>query len=143
MSDDWQTFICSMGDNLASIMVDVGVAKTIKGALPDVAILSLIYKQPNESGFPTDSEFDAARAIEKQLKDFVAFGRDAYVGRITKGRREDLCVPVSRRRDPDGAAQFLHLCAAPESRGVRRRIRWLGNARGAVGRQTRGLMFQS
>jgi len=30
MSDDWKFFMCAMGDNLASIMVDVGIAESIE-----------------------------------------------------------------------------------------------------------------
>src|SRR5688572_8456282 len=84
MSDDWRYFVCKMGENLASIMVDVGISQKITGAPHDLAILSLAYKHPAENGLPTDAEFDAAVDIEKQLENFVAFGRDAYVGRITK-----------------------------------------------------------
>jgi hypothetical protein len=84
MSDDWRYFMCTMGENLASIMVDVGISQTIKGAPRDLAILSLTYKHPDDRGLPTNEEFDAVNAVEKQLQNFVAFGRDAYVGRITK-----------------------------------------------------------
>ena len=43
MSDDWRFFICHMGDNLASIMVDVGISSTIERAPPDVAVLALAW----------------------------------------------------------------------------------------------------
>jgi hypothetical protein len=84
MSGDWRYFMCTMGENLASIMVDVGISQKIKGAPRDLAILSQTYKHPDDRGLPTNEEFDAAVAIEKQIENFVAFGRDAYVGRITK-----------------------------------------------------------
>ena len=73
-----------MGENLASIMVDVGIAKTIKGVPRDLAILTLQYKNPDDRGLPGDAEFEPVVAVEKLLEDFVAFGHDTYVGRITK-----------------------------------------------------------
>jgi hypothetical protein len=37
MSDDWKFFMCTMGDNLASIMVDVGISEGIERTPPTLA----------------------------------------------------------------------------------------------------------
>lgn len=96
MSDDWRYFMCQMGENLASIMVDVGIAEKIQAAPKDLAVLTLTYHRPDERGLPTNEEFDAVVAVEKQLENFVAFGRDAYVGRITKEGVRNFFVYTAR-----------------------------------------------
>jgi hypothetical protein len=84
MSDEWRFFMCQMGDHRASIMVDVGIAKGIAHAPPDLAMIFLDYKQPDDRGLPTNVEFDAVIALEDRLDTFVGAARDVYVGRITK-----------------------------------------------------------
>ena len=96
MSDDWRFFICHMGDNLASIMVDVGISSTIERAPPDVAVLALTYKSPDHRGLPTNEEFAAVSAVEDQLKAFVDLSKDAFVGRITKEGERIFFIYTSR-----------------------------------------------
>jgi regulator of RNase E activity RraB len=84
MSDEWRFFMCTMGGNAASIMVDVGIRDGIEHAPPGLATIFLDYKQPDDRGLPTDVEFDAVIALEDRLKAFVGAARDVYVGRITK-----------------------------------------------------------
>src|SRR5690349_7232074 len=83
MSDEWKFFMCSMGDHLASILVDVGISKTIGKTPSTLATVRVTYQQPDDRGLPTNAEFDAVSALEGQLEAFVKLGRDSYVGRIT------------------------------------------------------------
>ena len=84
MSDEWKFFMCTMGENLASIMVNVGISESIAKTPPNLATVTLTYKQPDERGMPTNAEFDAVVALEDRLDAFVKLDEDAYVGRITK-----------------------------------------------------------
>lgn len=96
MSDDWRFFLCTMGDNLASIMVDVGISDTIEHAPRDVAVLTLAYKAPDHRGLPTNEEFAAVSAVEDQLQAFVDLSKDAFVGRITKEGERIFFIYTSR-----------------------------------------------
>jgi uncharacterized protein (TIGR01619 family) len=91
MPDDWKFFMCQMGDHLASIMVDVGIADSIESAPPRLARMRLKYKQPSENGLPTNEEFEAVVALEDTLEEFLAGTGDVYAGRVTtKGHRQFL-----------------------------------------------------
>jgi hypothetical protein len=83
MSDAWEYFPCTMGEDRAFIFVDVGVAETIKQAPPSLAKVRLAYRDPHENGLPKNEEFEAARAIEARLEEFVAKRSAWYVGRVT------------------------------------------------------------
>lgn len=96
MSDDWRFFMCQMGEHLASILVDVGVAKTIDSTPSTLARLRLVYKRPSDNGLPTDEEFDAVVALEKRLEKFAAEVGDAYVGRLTTQGHRHFHIYTSR-----------------------------------------------
>ena len=115
MSNDWKFFMCQMGDHLASIMVDVGIADSIESTPPRLARLRLKYKQPAENGLPTNEEFEAVSALEDDLNHFLAGTPDAYVG-----RRDHEGLPAiphlhdARRADVEG------ICPGPgEPLGLR------------------------
>ncbi len=100
MSDEWKFFMCNMGENLASIMVDVGISDDIARAPPNLATVTLTYKQPDERGMPTNAEFDAVVALEDRLDTFVKLDEDAYVGRITKEGQRIFFVYTHRAEAP-------------------------------------------
>lgn len=85
-----------MGENFASVMVDVGISDKIKGVPRDLAVITLHYKHPDDRGLPTNAEFDAVIGVENLLENFVAFGHDAYVGRITKQGRRHFFIYTKR-----------------------------------------------
>lgn len=85
MSDDWQFFPCSMGDDQAFIFVDVGIADTITTAPKALAKLRLTYKSPTPNGLPTHNEFEPVKEIEDRISSYSKANGDWYVGRITVG----------------------------------------------------------
>jgi hypothetical protein len=68
MSDEWKFFMCTMGDDLASVMVDVGISDGIEQTPSNLATIHLTYKKPDERGLPTNEEFDAVIALEGEFR---------------------------------------------------------------------------
>jgi hypothetical protein len=83
MSDQWQFFPCTMGDDQAFIFVDEGVHKIIEEAPKLLIRVRLTYKDPNPNGLPKNSEFDAVSIIEDKIEEFSNTNGDWYVGRVT------------------------------------------------------------
>ena len=100
MSDQWKFFMCQMGENLASIMVDVGISEDIQKTPSNLAIVALSYKQADERGLPTNAEFDAVSALEERIEAFVRLDGDAYVGRITKEGQRIFFIYTRRAEAP-------------------------------------------
>jgi len=100
MSDEWKFFMCQTGENLASIMVDVGISEDIQKTPPNLATMTLSYKQPDERGLPTNAEYHAVIALEDRLDAFVKMDEDAYVGRITRGGQRIFFIYTHRAEAP-------------------------------------------
>jgi hypothetical protein len=64
MPDEWRFFPCSIGDDPASIYLNVGLSKTIAQAPIWLAKASVTYKSPRPNGLPTKDEFEAVVQIE-------------------------------------------------------------------------------
>lgn len=91
MSQDWDSYLCLIDDEPASILVDLGVvAEAPLSGYPVLGILSVALRNPGPEGLSTQEEFDDLSAIDDAIDDF-AEGADwgVYVGRSTSaGTRE-------------------------------------------------------
>lgn len=84
MSEQWQFYPCSMGDNQAFIFFDEGIEKIIDQQAPSELVrIALTYQDPHPTGLPKSIEFEAVSSIEDRLKEFAGLTNDWYVGRIT------------------------------------------------------------
>ncbi|WP_319521649.1 DUF695 domain-containing protein [uncultured Desulfosarcina sp.] len=83
MTDQWQFFPCSMGDDQAFIFVDEGAHKTISDAPELLARIRLTYKDPHPNGLPKDSEFEIVSNLEDKIQSYSTKNGDWYVGRVT------------------------------------------------------------
>jgi len=83
MTDQWQFFPCSMGDDQAFIFVDEGAHETISEAPETLVRVRLTYKDPNPNGLPKNFEFEAVSKVEDKIQNFSESNGSWYVGRIT------------------------------------------------------------
>lgn len=84
MSDNWQFFPCTMGDDQAFIFTDIGVSDQLSKQSPAKLLkVRLDYKAPSDNGLPTNEEYEPVAAIEDQLQAYAESRGDLYVGRIT------------------------------------------------------------
>lgn len=90
-TSDWQSYLCRVNNELASVFVDLSLAETApRPEAPKLAWLSIELRQPCSHGLSTDDEFDALCTFEDELEVAVRqHTLSAYAGRITtRGRRE-------------------------------------------------------
>ena len=89
VSKNWDYYRCRVGNDLASIYLDLGIAVDAPmTALPHSAMLRVTMLSPSEKGVSTDEEFDALIALEDDLFARLHGGDARYVGRITtRGQR--------------------------------------------------------
>ena len=88
LSSDWDSYLCRLGSDLASIYLDLGIAvQAPMGTHPFVAMLSVTMLSPAENGMSTDEEFDALIALEDHLTERLHGDGTIYIGRITTGGR--------------------------------------------------------
>lgn len=82
-----------MGEKTAFIFYDHGIRETIDSFPKNQLVrFDLAYKSPNEHGFPTDDEFEIAKALEDRIESFMISNDGAYVGRVTTaGHRYFYC----------------------------------------------------
>lgn len=100
MTDHWEFFPCTMGEDQAFIFTDVGIKEQLSEQAPEMLLkVRLDYKAPTENGLPTGEEFEPAKAIEDELHEFVDGRGDFYVGRITVSGQRHFFVYV---KDWDG-----------------------------------------
>ena len=91
MSDEWEFYFTSVNDNIASILVDVG----INDRVPDddrswLLRVWFYFESTGETGLPDEEESEKFAPIEEALTEAVQNSLDAVLaGRITTdGRRE-------------------------------------------------------
>lgn len=99
MSDEWQLYPCTIGEEPAWIMVDSGVSDDLEQAPSTLARIVLAFKEPLQNALPNTQEHDAARAIEEKLEEFVALQGDVYVGRATSDGTRQFYVYTARDED--------------------------------------------
>lgn len=88
---DWQSYICKMNGELASVYVDLSLSSYAPFALkPKLAWVWIKLNSPRHDGLSSDDEFESLCVFEDDLEDALAsYDACEYVGRITtKGRRE-------------------------------------------------------
>jgi uncharacterized protein (TIGR01619 family) len=92
VSDEWDSYICLVENNAASIFVDLGIrAEAPMPYLRQLVWLRLHLRQPHDNGLPTNEEFNRLIEIEDALEDAAQSARDSivYVGRnSSNGCRE-------------------------------------------------------
>jgi len=88
---DWQSYICKVNGELASVFVDLSLRNVAPiSACPKLVWLWIRLIQPRADGLSSDAEFDALCDFDDDLEaSIVSSGSCIYAGRITsKGRRE-------------------------------------------------------
>jgi hypothetical protein len=89
LAQDWDHYLCALGDNLASIYLDL--AQTKIAPVPSrehSTMVSVAMLRPQENGMSSDDEFDDLIAIEDDLAACAHAMGASYVGRLTtQGRR--------------------------------------------------------
>lgn len=90
-TSNWQSYLCKVNDELASVYVDLG----LESSEPLLETSKLIWlwirlNHPREDGLSSDEELDALCNFEDELEDTISKHKPShYAGRITtQGRRE-------------------------------------------------------
>ena len=89
MAQDWDHYLCALGDNLASIYLDLAKAKVAPvRSQPHSTMVSVAMLRAQENGMSSDDEFDDLIALEDDLVARADAIGATYVGRLTtRGRR--------------------------------------------------------
>ena len=84
LSKDWDHYLFKLGDDLASVYLDLGIAAAapLKEHTNSVRI-SVALTQPAENGMSTDAEFEDLIALEDDLVVRLHGENALYVGRLT------------------------------------------------------------
>lgn len=84
LSKDWDHYLFKLGDDLASIYLDLGIAAAapVKKHANSIRI-SVLLAQPAENGMSTDAEFEDLIALEDDLVAQLHGANASYVGRLT------------------------------------------------------------
>jgi len=102
MSDKWDYYPCTMGEDVASIFVDLGIRDEIKNAPAFLVRLQLHYNKLHENGLPVaESAMSCQRAADTKLR-FPSemtlstrhIGMNYIPPRMT-GRSSKTCVSLS------------------------------------------------
>ena len=90
MSEHWDFFPCNIGDDTASIFVDIGIAKELPLSGYDKLLnIRLHLKKPGADGLSTSEEFEELCELEDTVEEIFKEFDVYYVGRITSaGFRE-------------------------------------------------------
>lgn len=95
MSDHWEFYPCTMGEDQAFISIDIGINDQLSKQSPAKLLkVRLVYKAPSDNGLPTNEEFEPVSAIEDQIHDYADSRGDLYVGRITVAGQRHFFVYV-------------------------------------------------
>lgn len=84
MSKDWDHYLFKLGEDLASVYLDLGIAAGAPVAEHAQSFrISVALTQPAENGMSTDEEFNDLIALEDDLVDRLHGDNAIYVGRLT------------------------------------------------------------
>lgn len=84
LSKDWDHYLFKLGDDLASVYLDLGIAAAAPVAEHAHSVrISVALRQPAENGMSTDGEFEDLIALEDDLVSRVHGENAIYVGRLT------------------------------------------------------------
>jgi GNAT superfamily N-acetyltransferase len=98
MSDNWDSYFCTVDGKAASILLDLtyGDQAPLRSA-PVVGYLRLSVRSPDDDGFPQEDEFNDLHAVEDALDQAVAVsGTGLFVGRCVTGGHVDFFVYLHR-----------------------------------------------
>ena len=89
MARDWGHYLCSLGDDLASIYLDLAQVKVAPiVTCRHSTMVSVAMLRAQENGMSSDDEFDDLVALEDELEARAQAIGAIYVGRLTtRGRR--------------------------------------------------------
>ena len=89
MAQDWDPYLCALGDDLASIYLNLAQAKVAPvRSQPHSTMVSVAMLRAQENGMSSDDEFDDLIALEDDLVARADAIGATYVGRLTtRGRR--------------------------------------------------------
>ena len=89
MAQDWDHYLCAVGDDLASIYLNLAQAKVAPvRSQPHSTMVSVAMLRPQENGMSSDDEFDDLIALEDDLVATADACGGTYIGRLTtRGRR--------------------------------------------------------
>lgn len=91
MDEQWEYFLCTIGEFAASIFVDVSAINHLASCPGNLVQLSVIYKNPREDGLPTKAEFAAVRDLEDSIQEAIG-SDDRYVGRRTFNKQRQFYI---------------------------------------------------
>lgn len=114
---DWESYLCKMNGELASVFVDLNFSsKAPSASQPKLAWLWIKLNSQRADGLSSDDEFDALCNYEDDLEDALAsYETCDYVGRITTTGRREFYFYVSNEFDLEKATDGV-LTAHPEYR---------------------------
>jgi hypothetical protein len=89
MAPDWDHYLCALGDDLASIYLDLAQARVAPvRSHRHSTMVSVAMLRAQENGLSGDDEFEALVALEDDLAARARAIGASYVGRLTtRGRR--------------------------------------------------------
>jgi hypothetical protein len=84
LSTDWDHCLFKLGEDLASVYLDLGIAADAPLAEHDHSVrISVALRRPAENGMSTDREFDDLVDLENDLIARLHGDNAIYVGRLT------------------------------------------------------------
>lgn len=84
MDDDWDHYLCRLGDDLGSIYLNLGLRTDAPIAThAQVTIVSVPLLHPTDRGMSSDAEFDTLISLEDDLNAAAAAEQSIYAGRLT------------------------------------------------------------
>lgn len=93
MSDAWESYICQIDGQPASILVDVGLAGTLDEIADDTLLrLTLALKDARPDGLSSAAEYDPLIALEEAITPILESAGAIYAGRITTAGRRTFYV---------------------------------------------------
>jgi hypothetical protein len=139
LSKDWDHYLFKLGNDLASIYLDLGIAAAAPLVEHGHSVrISVALLRPGENGMSTDEEFEDLIALEDGLVAHLHDDNAIYVGRLTtRGSRvfyfyaadaglltrnastameqhPDYQYQIGHQPDPEWSAYFDFLYPSPE-----------------------------
>ena len=89
MTEDWDHYLCALGEDLASVYLDLGKSEIGPiHSLPHLFIISVSMLRAKDNGMSSDAEFNDLCKMEDDFTALIAGKETSYVGRLTtQGRR--------------------------------------------------------